>query len=109
VIAMVLNAVVTFLGTDQGGRATAPASGYRPPVWFGDTGASGEPMLWDFEFQFTGAHADGEVPLSEEVPARMRAVSATPDDVAVGVGATFEVREGARVVGRGRVLQVLPE
>jgi translation elongation factor EF-Tu-like GTPase len=109
VIAVLLNAVVTFLSTDQGGRITAPASGYRPPVWFGDTDASGEPLLWDVEFQFKGAHADAEAPFDQEVPALMRAVSATPSDVAVAPGARFEVREGARVVGRGRVVEIVSE
>jgi translation elongation factor EF-Tu-like GTPase len=105
----VLKAVVTFLRSDDGGRVNAPASGYRPPIWFGDVDAGGGHQLWDFEFEFTGPHASRAVPFGTEVPALMHAVSASSDDIVARAGAAFEVREGARVVGRGRVVEVVPD
>lgn len=103
---MRLAALVTFVSADGGGRASPPSSGYRPPVRFGEQASGGEPALWDFEFHFAGD--DRGVQFDEETPTIMRAVTATSDDVTVDVGETFEVREGARVVGRGRVTEVLP-
>jgi translation elongation factor EF-Tu-like GTPase len=105
---MILKVTVTFLNASQGGRVTAPASGYRPPLWFGDTDAAGEPLLWDFEFRFTSEDPDALVPFNTEVPAVIRAGSATEKDLSVREGSRFEVREGARVVGRGLVTEVMP-
>lgn len=102
-------AVVTFLSAAQGGRSNPPASGYRPPVWFHQIDASGEPVMWDFVFDFPSSGEEEPVPFGEQVPTVMKAVSATNDDVDVSDGATFEVREGARVVGRGRVEEILSE
>lgn len=107
VIELLLKAAVTFFGADAGGRICPPSSGYRAPTWFGDRDPSGEPACWDFEFQFVNAFDTNGARFDEETPALMRAASATAEDLAADVGATFEVREGARVVGRGHVTEVL--
>lgn len=63
--------------------------------------------MWDFEFEFPG-RGDNAVRAGNEVRTIMRAVSATSKDLRLETGAPFEVREGRRVVGRGRVLTTLP-
>jgi translation elongation factor EF-Tu-like GTPase len=101
---LVLEARVVFFSAEQGGRANPPASGYRPTVSFSGE-ADGE-RLWDFEFSFSGFAEAQPVAFGEEVGAVMRASSATRADVSPWVGGTFEVREGAKVVGRGRVVGI---
>lgn len=101
---------VTFLSAEEGGRSRPPGSGYRPPVWFGARDAAGDPILWDWEFTFLDALVDGDeeaVRFGEEILTTMRAVSASEADVPVSAGAAFEVHEGARVVARGTVEEVL--
>jgi hypothetical protein len=69
---MVLSAAVTFLPAEEGGRANAPASGYRAPVWFGQVDDSGEPVLWDFEFAFPERGVGIPVRFGEEMRAESR-------------------------------------
>ena len=98
-----LDATVRFLPADEGGRSTPPWSGYRCPVWFGQVGSDGTELLWDFAFDFPGRPPDEPVPFGADVRVTMRAATATPADLPIAARATFEVREGSRVVGRGRV------
>lgn len=105
---MKINAIVTFLPAGEGGRSNPPMSGYRPPVWLGQR-RDGIDVLWDFEFTFPGLAGDLPVAFSQEIEAEMRSSSAGSRDVTVEPGTAFEVREGARVVGHGRVVEVLAE
>ena len=108
-MSIIIEAIVRFFSAEHGGRSNPPSSGYRPPVWFHEVDAAREPVMWDFEFDFTNQGPAAPVPFGEDVRAVMRAVSATSGDVSLQTGATFEVREGARVVGQGRVERVLSE
>ncbi len=78
-------------------------------MWFQQVDAAGDPVLWDFEFDFVSQDAGAPVRFGEDVAAVMRAASATGTDIPLQNSTTFEVREGARVVGRGRVEKVLSE
>lgn len=106
---IVFNVVVTFFSADRGGRSKPPASGYRPPIWFGQVDSAGQPVTWDFEFEFRENGPTSPVRFGEDVPAVMRSVVATINDVPLEGGTTFQVREGARLVGRGRVTGVVPK
>jgi hypothetical protein len=88
---------IRFVTPEEGGRTTAPTSGYRAPVWFGEIDGDGEPLLWDCHFDF--AH---DPALGSDTEAVMR--SATAPARAMRSGTSFEVREGAHTVASGDVL-----
>lgn len=106
---MLIEATVTFLTTAEGGRSSPPANGYRPPVWFGQRSDDGLRIMWDFAFTFVGLEADAPVTPGHEVVALMRASCATVDDLPSEGDHRFEVREGDRLVARGRVRAVVPQ
>lgn len=102
-----IEAAVTFLATEEGGRQTPVFSGYRPDAWFGQRTDTGLEACWGFRFVFPGLPDDAPVPAGDEVTAHMQAAVAGPEDLPVRVGDVFEVREGSTVAARGRVLRVL--
>lgn len=103
-----LVARVRFLSTEEGGRISPVASGYRPDCWFGLT-EDGERLLHGCHLHFrAGADAyedkgtlwvrPGESCKADVLvryPSSLRGVAV--------IGGSFEVHEGRRVVGRGEV------
>lgn len=71
-----------FLTPEEGGRQTPPASGYRPPVWFGELDDSGGEVLRDWSFEFEGP--DGGIldnlELGHEGTATMTSISHAPPE-----------------------------
>jgi translation elongation factor EF-Tu-like GTPase len=92
-----VEAEITFVPTEEGGRKTPALSGYRPQFYFGG---------FDYD-------ADQEYPDVESVApgqtARAYLRFLSPDYIVGQVfsGMEFQVREGARVVARGRVTKIL--
>ena len=92
-----IEAEIRFLTAEEGGRHTPARSGYRPQFYY-------DGHDWD---------AHQEYPDAEWVnpgdTARTLLWFLSPDAHVgrVHAGMEFEVREGARVVGRGRVTKIL--
>jgi translation elongation factor EF-Tu-like GTPase len=92
-----VEAEITFVPTVEGGSKTAALSGYRPQFYFGG---------FDYD-------ADQEYPDVESVApgqtARAYLRFLNPDYIAGQVfsGMEFQVREGARVVARGRITKIM--
>ena len=78
------------------GRHLPIASGYRPPFYFGRFQTDGAIYVTDRE----------ELNPGEESEVRIRLLHPEFLEDGLRVGATFEFREGARVVGRGSVLEI---
>ena len=92
-----IEAEITFVPTEEGGRKAPAFSGYRPQFYFGGL---------DYD-------ADQEYPDVESVApgqtARTFLRLLSPDYIVgqVFTGMEFQVREGSRVVARGRVTKIL--
>jgi len=90
-------AQVRFLRTDEGGRTSPVRSGYRPQFYY--LGAN-----WDA----VQAYPDVEEVLpGDEVRTLLWFLSPGEHVGKVRAGLEFEVREGARVMGRGTITRVL--
>ena len=111
-----ISASVTFLSPQQGGRSQNAYDSplYRPHIVIGDpnqrvarvddAGVSAEEYLG---VQFTGD--DRMLPAGVEHQVTLALVYFPDVDYsAIISGATFTIREGARVVGFGRVVRGLP-
>jgi len=97
---LALSARLELLPRDQGGRRSPIRSGYRPALWFGDTDPAGELQLHSC---IVHLHGRDTVEPGESVDADLSPV-AFETWPTVAAGARFDVFEGARPVGRGRVL-----
>jgi translation elongation factor EF-Tu-like GTPase len=94
-------ATIFFVPTDAGGRSTPVFSGYRPPLFFPSDPA------YEHDAVITLEGRDRVSP-GEESVVRIRFLAPDcPHQHLLKPDAPFEVREGARVVGRGKILQVL--
>lgn len=95
-----IEAEVTALATEDGGRKSPMLSGYRPNHDFGLEG-----MLNDATHQYEkGQLAPGETGkalLTLHVPEYQRG--------RLHEGMEFTVQEGSRIVGRGKIVKVLDE
>src|ERR1035438_5596312 len=92
-----IEAEITFVPVAEGGRKTPAFSGYRPQFFYDD-----QNHAIDLEFP----DADG-IDAGQTARALVRVGS---PEVHVGhlhPGMEFELREGARVVARGRVTKLL--
>lgn len=78
------------------GRHVPISSGYRPPFYFGRFQTDGVIYLTVLD----------ELRPGEESEARICLLHPEFLEDSLQVGATFEFREGARVVGRGTVLEI---
>ena len=78
------------------GRHSPIYSGYRPPFYFGRYQTDGRIEQIDCE----------ELKPGEESEARICLLHPEFLEDSLHIGAAFEFREGARVVGRGTVLEV---
>jgi translation elongation factor EF-Tu-like GTPase len=92
-----IEAEIRFLTTEEGGRHTPVRSGYRPQFYYDGHDWDAHQEYPDIEWVHPGETA------------RTLLWFLSPDAHLgrVHVGMEFEVREGARVVGRGHVMKVI--
>jgi elongation factor Tu len=95
-----IRASIKLLATIEGGRITPISSGYRSLLRF-----EGAEVDFGFELEFdrgigTGSLAPGE---TASVGVSFWATSELPS---LHPGQKFEIREGTRIVGHGRVVEV---
>ncbi|HEY3412968.1 MAG TPA: elongation factor Tu [Armatimonadota bacterium] len=94
-----VEATIVYLRPEDGGRKTAPGSGYHSQFHYIDDGSD-----WDAIQTFGSPTA----PLGEPVEASLRFTNPAAHRGRVHVGTAFEIREGPRVVGRGLITHVGP-
>lgn len=89
-----ISATIYFLSPEEGGRQTAIFSGYRPALYFGEKQTDGAVILTSGDRAIPGTECKVVITLlhSEHLGDTLKPM------------ASFEVKEGARVVGRGQVL-----
>lgn len=92
-----IEAEITFAPTEQGGRKSPAFSGYRPQFYYDDHD-------WDADQEYPDV--DSVLP-GQTVTALLRFASPDAHVGRLHPGMEFEVREGARVVARGRVTKIL--
>lgn len=91
-----ISAKIYFLRPEEGGRKTPIFSGYRPALYFGEKQTDGAIIL---------ASGSGVIPGTEcEVVIKLLHPEHLGD--ALKPRATFEAKEGSRVVGRGQVVGI---
>ncbi len=85
---------IYFLSPEEGGRMTPIFSGYRPALYFGEKQTDGAILLTAGDRALPGTACDVVIELlhPEHLGAALQPM------------ATFEAKEGTRVVGRGKVL-----
>ena len=92
-----IEAEITYVPTEKGGRSTPVFARYRPQFYYDGENYDAEHVYPDVESVFPGQTA------------RALLYFARPD-IQVGrihVGMEFEIREGARIVAHGRVTEIL--
>jgi translation elongation factor EF-Tu-like GTPase len=87
-------ALIVFLRPEDGGRKTAPASGYHSQFHY-----PGDDNDWDAIQTFASPTAR----LGEPVEALLRFTNPAAHRGRLRVGTAFEVREGSHTVGRGLI------
>jgi translation elongation factor EF-Tu-like GTPase len=92
-----IEAEITFVPADQGGRSTPAFSGYRPQFYYDDHD-------WDADQEYPDVES---VLPGQTVRALLRFASPDAHVGRVHPGMEFQVREGARIVARGRVTKIL--
>lgn len=96
---------IRYLTETEGGRKSGVFSGYRGQFHYIDDHSD-----WD-GFQYFPDHAQQIVPLGETVRAMIRFAYdrwEVTHKNRIHEGMDFEIREGARLVGNGRVTDVSP-
>lgn len=88
---------------EEGGRRTPIFSGYRPPFDFGLKGPNGEKMVNGCVITLEGRE---RVEPGERCFAHVSPFYPELVQEALRPGATFDVTEGARVVGRGTIIEL---
>lgn len=100
---LLLEADVDLLATERGGRRGPVLSGYRPALWFGDTGPTGEPELHSAILRLAESH--------ELAPGERARVLITPlayeSWPRVKPGTPFDIYDAGRAVGTGS-LRTIP-
>src|SRR5580704_6579818 len=91
-----IEAEITFVGTEDGGRRSPAFSGYRGQFYY-----AGED--WDAVQTYPGVE---RVDPGDTVVAHVTFISPQYHRGRVHPGMAFEVREGRRVIGRGVVTRV---
>jgi hypothetical protein len=94
-------ATLTYRTAEQGGRKTATKSGYRPQIKFDfeEMQTSGQQTFIDRELVFPGENVDALIKILSE--------DYFKDKLAEGM--EFEFREGATVIGTGKIKHVVNE
>lgn len=96
-----IEAEVSFLPTEQGGRHSPAHSGYRPNHDFGIAGT-----LNDAEHEYIGCETAA---LGSTVKTNMWFLAPQYQEGRLYPGFKFTVQEGAKIVGNGVVVEVLNE
>lgn len=99
-------AKLCFLQPEEGGRKAPVFSGYRPPVYFGLHGRDGEKLYNDCLITLEGRD---QVSPGEECYARIRPYHPELLQDVLKPNVSFEVAEGARVVGKGTIIKVFKD
>lgn len=94
-----ITARIHFRGAEDGGRETPVFSGYRPALYFGGKQIDGAVIL---------EGSDEKLMPGEEREVRITLLHPENAGIEPKRSEPFEVREGTRVVGEGRVLSILP-
>ncbi|HWN96615.1 MAG TPA: elongation factor Tu [Methylomirabilota bacterium] len=92
-----IEAEITFVPTEQGGRKTLAFSGYRPQFYY-------EGNDWDAIHEYPDVES---VHPGQTARTLLRFLSPDSHIGRVHPGMEFQIREGARVVGHGRVTKIL--
>ena len=94
---LTISAKIYFLSPEEGGRKTPIFSGYRPALYFGEKQTDGAFILTSGGGALPGTECEVIIHLlhPEHVGGTVKPM------------ATFEAKEGSRVVGRGQVLCTL--
>jgi elongation factor Tu-like protein len=92
-----IEAELTFIPTDEGGRSMPAKSGYRPQFFY-------DGHDWDAIYDYGDVE---EVAPGETVLARLRFLSPQCHVGKLFPGKEFLLREGQRVVGHGTVTRIL--
>src|SRR4029077_13536379 len=92
-----IEAESTFLKTEEGGRKSPAFSGYRPQFYY-------DGHDWDVVQEYVGV---AEVYLGQTVTVQLAFLSPQCHVGKLFPGKEFLVREGQRVVGRGKVTKIL--
>lgn len=92
-------AELIYKTTEEGGRQTPAHSGYRPQVKFAfsKVQTSGQQKFIDKDIVYPG----------DSVTAEIAILSVEFFQHQLSAGMTFEIREGSRVTGAGRILRIL--
>ena len=92
-------AELKYLTTEEGGRKTPALSGYRPQVKFDFSvmETSGQQTFLNKKIVYPG----------DTVLAAIKIVSVTSFANSLKVGMTFEIREGSKIVGHGKITELL--
>jgi translation elongation factor EF-Tu-like GTPase len=88
---------IRFLSTVEGGRAGPALSGYRPQFYY-------DGHDWDAVHEYPDV---SEVNPGDTVRAYLAFLSPQEHLGKIQPGMHFEIREGARTIGEGRVLRIL--
>ena len=92
-----IEAEITFVPSEQGGRSTPAFSGYRPQFYY-------DGHDWDADQEYPDV--ESALP-GQTVRVLLRFASPDAHVGPVRPGMEFQVREGARVVALGRVTKIL--
>ena len=92
-----IKATFRLLGTEEGGRQTAITSGYRPAFYLGESQTDGV-----IEVLGRAQQAPGET-----LSVRIKFLHPENFGLALAIGAEFEAREGSKIIGRGKVTELL--
>ncbi|SHN09612.1 hypothetical protein [Mucilaginibacter sp. OK098] len=92
-------AELQYLTTEQGGRKTPAFSGYRPPVkfTFSEMQTSGQQKFLNNDIVYPG----------ESIIAEISLITSDFLKGMLNVGFDFDFREGSRIIGTGKILEVL--
>ena len=92
-----IEAEITFVPTEEGGRSSPVFSGYRPQFFY-------DGHDWDADQEYPDVES---VLPGQTVRALLRFISPDSHIGRLHPGTEFQVREGSRVVARGRVTKIL--
>jgi translation elongation factor EF-Tu-like GTPase len=93
-----IEAEITFLRSDEGGRTGPAYAGYRPPIYFDDT------MGWSAQYDW---RPHPPIQPGDTVTALISFLSPEECRGRPFPGQEFEIREGSHLVARGRVTRLL--
>lgn len=89
-------ATIYFLDTEEGGRSAPIFSGYRPAFYFENQQIDGAIILNDQEHILPG----------EKQCVKVRMLHAESIKNFLKPHITFEIKEGLKVIGRGKILHI---